>query len=109
VRAAAPSGAATLRGGAHERVAFAGLELLATAVVLLDDELRVVHANSSAEHLLATSSRALARQVFCTLFTDAQPLNAKLREAIERAWGLLGSGAHAHPAGGARCSRSIAW
>ncbi len=68
--------------------AFAGLELLATAVVLLDADLRVVHANSSAENLLATSSRALARQVFCTLFTDAQTLNAKLREAIERAWGF---------------------
>ena len=68
--------------------AFAGLELLATAVVLLDDDLRVVHANSSAENLLATSSRALAGHLFCTLFTDAQPLNAKLREVIERAWGF---------------------
>jgi two-component system nitrogen regulation sensor histidine kinase GlnL len=68
--------------------AFAGLELLATAVVLLDADLRVVHANSSAENLLAISSRALAGHVFCTLFTDAQPLNAKLREAIERAWGF---------------------
>jgi len=68
--------------------AFAGLELLATAVVLLDTDLRVVHANPSAENLLAISSRALAGHVFCTVFTDAQPLNAKLREAAERTWGF---------------------
>jgi two-component system nitrogen regulation sensor histidine kinase GlnL len=68
--------------------ALSGLELLATAVVLLDAGLRVVHANPSAENLLGASSRALAGQAFCTLFIDAQPLRAKLREAVERGWGF---------------------
>ena len=68
--------------------ALAGLELLATAVVLLDPGLRIVHANPSAENLLAASSRALAGQRFCTLFTDAQALGERLREAAERGWGF---------------------
>jgi len=68
--------------------ALAGLELLATAVLLLDAELRVVHANPSAENLLAASRRALAGQAFCALFTDAQALAAKLREAAARSWGF---------------------
>jgi len=68
--------------------ALAGLELLATAVVLLDSGLRIVHANPSAENLLAASSRALAGQRFGTLFTDAQALGERLREAAERGWGF---------------------
>lgn len=67
---------------------FAGLELLATAVFVLDGELRIVYTNPSGENLVAASSRALAGQTFCALFTDAQPLAAKLREAVERNWGF---------------------
>jgi two-component system nitrogen regulation sensor histidine kinase GlnL len=68
--------------------AFAGLELLATAVLILDADLRVVYANPAAENLLAISSRTLGGQVFGTLFTDAQALNAKLRNAVGRSWGF---------------------
>jgi len=67
---------------------FAGLELLATAVFVLDEDLRIVYANPSAENLVAASSRALTGNFFCALFTDAQPLGAKLAEAVERNWGF---------------------
>jgi two-component system nitrogen regulation sensor histidine kinase GlnL len=69
--------------------AYAGLELLATAVFVLDEGLRIVYANPSAENLVAASSRALTGNSFCGLFTDAQPLAAKLAEAVERNWGFL--------------------
>jgi len=39
--------------------AFAGLDLLTTAVLLLDDDLRVTHANPAAETLLAQAARHL--------------------------------------------------
>jgi two-component system nitrogen regulation sensor histidine kinase GlnL len=68
--------------------AFAGLELLATAVFILDADLRVLYANPSAENLVAASSRSLAGNVFCALFTDAQLLEAKLAEAVAKSWGF---------------------
>jgi nitrogen fixation/metabolism regulation signal transduction histidine kinase len=39
--------------------AFAGLDLLTTAVLLLDEDLRVTHANPAAETLLAQGARHL--------------------------------------------------
>ncbi len=81
--------------------ALAGLELLATAVLLLDAALRVVHANPSAENLLAASSRALMGQRFCTLFTDAQGLGGRLREAADRGWGFWDQEVALTRAGGA--------
>lgn len=62
--------------------AFAGLELLATAVVILDQDLQVQYVNPAAENLLAISGGALKGQRFGDLFTDAGPLEQKLRHAL---------------------------
>jgi two-component system nitrogen regulation sensor histidine kinase GlnL len=68
--------------------AFVGLDLLGTAVVVLDDELRVMHANPAAEHLLELAARQLCGQRLPELFDEASALESKLRQAIERNWGF---------------------
>jgi len=65
---------------------FAGLELLATAVMALDDALVVRYANPAAENLLETSARALAGQRFVGLFADSPELRARLAEALATHW-----------------------
>jgi len=68
--------------------AFAGLDLLGTAVVVLDGELRVVHVNPAAEQLFDVGARQLAGQRFPDLFTRAKQFDAKLRHAIAKSWGF---------------------
>lgn len=55
-------------------VAYAGLELLATAVLLLDEERVVVHANAAAENLFELSKRQLIGRHPRDFFIDAEPL-----------------------------------
>jgi two-component system, NtrC family, nitrogen regulation sensor histidine kinase GlnL len=62
--------------------AFSGLDLLASAVVLLDANLRIVHANPAAENMLEQSARVLHGQPFISQFVDAAPLAAQLAQAI---------------------------
>lgn len=61
--------------------AHAGLELLSTAVLLLDEELKVTHANPAAETLLAQGRTHLVG----IPFDDALPGNAAFAERLERA------------------------
>ena len=68
--------------------AFAGLDLLGTAVIVLDTGLHVVHANPAAEHLLELAAKQLCGQRLPELFTDAGAFEAKLRQALERNWGF---------------------
>ena len=65
--AANPAGS---RGGA----ALAGLDLLASAVILLDPEDRISYANPAAETLLDNSLKALLRQKLTALFVHADEL-----------------------------------
>ncbi len=65
---------------------FSGLELLATAVVALDDALCVRYANPAAESLLETSARSLVGQPFLDLFTDSPELRTRLAEALTTHW-----------------------
>ena len=69
--------------------AFSGLDLLASAVVLLDDELRIVYANPAAENMLEQSARALHGQSFVGLFADAAPLGEQLAQALAEQRGLF--------------------
>lgn len=62
--------------------AYAGLDLLATAVIVLDRDLCVRHANPSAEQLLQRSRRTLDGAAFDALFLDGVSLAAKLRQAL---------------------------
>ncbi len=61
--------------------ALAGLDLLATGVLILDDGLRVRYANSAMEQMIQSASRMILGQAFSDLFLDAADLNSKLSQA----------------------------
>jgi two-component system nitrogen regulation sensor histidine kinase GlnL len=66
--------------------AFTGLELLATAVVLLDPRFVVRYANPAAENLLATGAKSLNGQPFLQLFAEREALERALGEAVNTHW-----------------------
>jgi two-component system nitrogen regulation sensor histidine kinase GlnL len=61
---------------------FAGLDLLASAVLVVDAEGLVRHANPAAEHLLEISVKSLSRQKLSSLFTNGDELGAMMTQAI---------------------------
>ncbi|HEX2199454.1 MAG TPA: nitrogen regulation protein NR(II) [Burkholderiales bacterium] len=65
---------------------FSGLELLATAVVALDDAFVVRYANPAAESLLATGAKSLIGQPFPAFFSESAALAASLDEARRIHW-----------------------
>jgi len=65
---------------------FAGLELLATAVVALDSEFVVRYANPAAENLLATGAKSLNGQPFLQFFVERAELERALGEALTTHW-----------------------
>jgi two-component system nitrogen regulation sensor histidine kinase GlnL len=69
---------------------FSGLDLLATSVILVDDELRTVYANPAAEHLFAFSLKNVAGQPLTQLFADAAEFFASLNDARRNNWSYTG-------------------
>jgi len=69
---------------------FSGLELLATAVVLVDADLRIVYANPAAEDLFAFSLNNVARQPLAQLFADAGEFIASLDGVRKNNWSYTG-------------------
>jgi two-component system nitrogen regulation sensor histidine kinase GlnL len=65
---------------------FSGLDLLATAVVALDDAFVVRYANPAAENLLATGAKTLLGQPFPAFFSEHDALAASLKEARAVHW-----------------------
>jgi two-component system nitrogen regulation sensor histidine kinase GlnL len=65
---------------------FAGLDLLATAVVVLDDEYVVRYANPAAENLLTAGARSLLGQPFLGFFAERADLERSLDEARVIHW-----------------------
>ena len=65
---------------------FAGLELLATAVVALDEQFVVRYANPAAENLLATGAKSLLGQLFLQLFVERAELERALADARRTHW-----------------------
>jgi two-component system nitrogen regulation sensor histidine kinase GlnL len=65
---------------------YAGLELLATAVLLLDERLAVRYANPASENLLEASAKALLGQRFSSLFAESHEIEKALRDALEAHW-----------------------
>jgi two-component system nitrogen regulation sensor histidine kinase GlnL len=61
---------------------FAGLDLLASAVVLLDAEGRIAYANPAAEHLLDNSARALGHHTLSEVFVNGDQLESVCRQAM---------------------------
>ena len=69
---------------------FSGLELLATSVILVDDDLRIVHANPAAEDLFAFSLKSVAGQPLAQLFADCGEFIGSLSSAREHNWSYTG-------------------
>ena len=65
---------------------FAGLDLLATAVVVLDDDFTVRYANPAAENLLSAGARSLIGQPFLGFFAERSELERSLEEARVIHW-----------------------
>ncbi len=64
-------------GAGDANGAYPGLELLATAVLLLDPALRVVYANPAAENLFELSKKQLVGQAIAALFADPAAWTAR--------------------------------
>jgi len=69
-------------GRGDARGAYPGLELLATAVLLLNPALCVVYANPAAENLFELSKRQLAGQAIAALFADPMGLIGAIGKAV---------------------------
>ena len=69
---------------------FSGLDLLATPVILVDDELRVVYANPAAEDLFAFSLKNVAGQCLAQLFIDSGEVIAGLNDVLGHNWSYTG-------------------
>jgi two-component system, NtrC family, nitrogen regulation sensor histidine kinase GlnL len=61
---------------------FAGLDLLASAVIVLDASGRIAYANPAAEHMFESSARALSQHSLAELFTNGSQLEEVCREAM---------------------------
>lgn len=70
--------------------AYPGLDLLATPVILVDDESRVVYANPAAEDLFAFSLKSAAHQPLVQLFIDPAELLASLEDVLGHNWSYSG-------------------
>lgn len=69
---------------------FSGLDLLATSVILVDDELRVIYANPAAEDLFAFSLKNVVDQPLAQLFTDSGEFVASLKDVLGHNWSYTG-------------------
>ena len=69
---------------------YSGLDLLATPVILVDDESRVVHSNPAAEDLFALSLRSISGQLLAQLFIDSAELTACLEDVLGQNWSYTG-------------------
>jgi two-component system, NtrC family, nitrogen regulation sensor histidine kinase GlnL len=67
-------------------LSFAGLDLLATAVVVLDEDFVVRYANPAAENLLTTGAKSLIGHPFLGLFAERRDLERALEEARITHW-----------------------
>lgn len=79
---------------------FSGLDLLSSAVVVLDAELRVCFINAAGENLLASSSRALAGKVLGDVCQYSATLQSALDNAIANSWSYTGQSVHMQRADG---------
>ncbi len=69
---------------------FHGLELLATAVVLVDEDLHLVYANPAAETLFAFSLKNVSHQPLAQLFADSGEFVAGLKDVLAHDWSYTG-------------------
>jgi two-component system, NtrC family, nitrogen regulation sensor histidine kinase GlnL len=60
-----------------------GLDLLSSAVIILDADSRITYANAAAENLLESSFKALAHQKLDALFLNSEHLAGIFQEAVQ--------------------------
>jgi two-component system nitrogen regulation sensor histidine kinase GlnL len=69
---------------------FAGLDLLASAVLLIDDCLLIRYINPAGENLLAISSRAVSGKPLSAVCRPSTTLQAALNNGLANNWGYTG-------------------
>jgi two-component system nitrogen regulation sensor histidine kinase GlnL len=69
---------------------FAGLDLLSSAVILLDGELRIRHCNPAAENLFAVSHRVCVGKPLVQLLGTPPTLVTALENALANKWSYTG-------------------
>ena len=69
---------------------FAGLDLLSTAVILIDERLQIRYANPAAENLFAVSQRLLVGSQLGQLLGTPAELMAALEKALHNRWSYTG-------------------
>lgn len=69
---------------------FAGLDLLASAVLLIDDQQAVRYINAAGENLLALSSRAAVGKPLSSLCKCSATLQAAIDNGLNNNWGYTG-------------------
>lgn len=62
---------------------YAGLDLLTSAIIILDEKAHIVHVNAAAESLFEASRRALAGQPLADLFQNGRIFDPLFAEALE--------------------------
>src|SRR5205085_2533428 len=85
-RQAGAAAAPRVAGPAPAPARFAGLDLLASAVLLVDAAGAVRYANAAAENLLETSLKLLCRSRLVALFANGAELAALCAQALEHRW-----------------------
>jgi two-component system nitrogen regulation sensor histidine kinase GlnL len=76
----------TLHGADMHANPFPGLDLLATSVMLVDDDLRLVYANPAAENLFGFSFKNVVNHPLTELFLDPEEFIASLEDVLQRNW-----------------------
>ncbi|MDD2884503.1 MAG: nitrogen regulation protein NR(II) [Dechloromonas sp.] len=69
---------------------FAGLDLLASAVLLIDAEQQIRYINAAGENLLAVSSRAAIGKPLAAICTCSTTLQSALDNGLNNNWGYTG-------------------
>lgn len=74
----------------EESAALAGLDLLSSAVILLDEQLRIRHCNPAAENLFAMSQRVCHGMPLAQLLGSPAVLLSALENALTNKWSYTG-------------------
>ena len=69
---------------------FAGLDLLSSAIILLDSQLRIRHCNPAAENLFTSSLRSCLGKPLAQLLGTPQALMTALESALSNRWSYTG-------------------
>ncbi|WP_245961326.1 nitrogen regulation protein NR(II) [Neopusillimonas maritima] len=92
----------------RDRAMIDSYDLLATAVLLLDDKGEVVHANNSAEELFGLSRRQLKSLSVAVLFGPDPILQGRFQEALQGRFGILRQDSTIRAPGGQSISVGLA-